>query len=217
MELFPSAKKPAELQVGGVPRVNLLPRQVIAKRAQTKLFTSWGIRIFAAALVVAVACVGLFAWKTVSAAQLAAAQSEGDTLITQIAAESDTQLILTEEQELTSFLREAMGPDVVWVPVFEGVRSTFPDGAWIGAFSLQSGGAPASEPTEQVGLTGTISVMGAFSSAVPFLENFRQVAGLTEVTVIDGEWDAEAKAYVHNLKVTFDQTVYSGDDAEEAQ
>jgi hypothetical protein len=203
--------------VGGTPQVNLLPQAVIARRAQSRTLKEWGVRIAGAVAVVAIACAGLFAWQSVTALQLLGVQQQGDELLTRIAAESEIQQLMRQQEELDRFRTEAMSTDLEWVPVLEGVKATFPDDASVGAYELRSGAVPSGAPEEQVGLSGTISVVGAFPSAIPFLRDFASVSGLSSATVREGKWDSSIDAYVHVIDVEFDQTVYSGRYAEEAE
>lgn len=208
-------KKAASPVAGGTPRVNLLPQAVITRRAQNRTLKEWGVRIAGAVVLVVIACAALFAWQSVTALQLLGAQQQGEELLARIAAESEIQQLVQQETELDRFRTEAMSTDLAWVPVLEGVKATFPEDASVGAYDLHSGAAPSGAPEEQTGLSGTISIVGSFPSAIPFLRDFESVSGLRSATVREGEWDDEIDAYVHVIDVEFDQTVYSGRYTEE--
>lgn len=208
-------KKPAQPVVGGTPQVNLLPQAVITHRSQTRVLKEWGVRIAGAVAVVAIACAGLFAWQSVTALQLLGVQQQGEELLTRISAESEIQQLVQREQELDRFRTEAMSTDIDWAPVIEGVKAAFPEGAHVGSYELRSGATPSGDPEQQTGLAGSVSIVGSFPSAIPFLRDFASVSGLTGATVREGSWDTAIKAYVHVIDLEFDQTVYSGRYAEE--
>lgn len=219
MDLLPKKKaSAAKIEAGGVPRVNLLPREVVAKRAQTALLKGWGLRLVTAVIVVAVGVTGMFAWQAVTALRLGAAQAEGMNLLTQISTKAEIQQLLNTESKLGALEANALATDLGWADSVQKIISKFPEGAWLCSFELASGAAPSGEPETQVGLSGVFSICGQFASAIPYLRDASSVDGVRSATVIDGKYDSEISAYAHNIAIVFDQTIYlSGKKKAEAE
>lgn len=212
MDLLPKKKTAApKIEVGGVPRVNLLPREVIAKREQSGVIKSWGVRVAAAVVVVAAGAFGMFGWQAVTALRLAATQAEGMSLLSQIGAKAEIQQLVQTESNLGAFKKSALATDLGWADSVQKIISKFPEGAWLCRFELASGAAPSGDAETQVGLSGVFSICGSFPSAIPYLRDATSVDGVLTAAVIDGKYDSEISAYVHQIAIGFDQTIYLGD------
>lgn len=196
------------IQSGGVPKVNLLPREVTVKRAQTALFKAWGVRALASVAVLGVAALGVLGWQTVVALQLAAEEAEGQSLLTQIAQKNEIQQLVRTEGSLRSFSKDALATDLVWSEPIALVLEHFPEGSWLCAFDLQSGASPSGDPMSQVGLSGVISICGDFPSAIPYLQDIRETDQLLISEAQKGRFDNDLKVYVHELSLVLNQTVY---------
>lgn len=211
MDLLPKKKTAApKIVSGGVPRVNLLPREVIAKREQSGVVKSWGVRVAAAAVIVAVGVFGMFAWQTVTALRLGATQAEGMSLVTQIGTKAEIQQLINTESSLGSFEKKALATDFGWVESLQRLLAKFPEGASLCAFDLTGGAAPSGEAEAQVGLSGIFSICGSFTSAIPYLRDATSVDGVLAVTIVDSTYDQTLGLYTHTIAVQFDQTIYTG-------
>lgn len=210
MQLTRSPKQ-ADTQVGGVPSVNLLPASVQAKRAQTRILRQWGVRLVAAVALVAVCSAGLFAWQTVTEMRVLAVQAEGNQLLTRISAEHEIGALMQQESDLAAFHDEAMATDVEWTLALASLKQHLPADAKLLGFDLKSGAQPEGAPDEQIGLTGTVTVGDNFATPVPLLRALEQVPGLTRIEGFTGESPdgPDRNFYLHNLSVTFDQTIYT--------
>lgn len=202
-----------KIESGGVPRVNLLPRTISAKREQRALFKSWGARVLASVVVVAAASAGMFGWQAVTALQLVAVQSEGTGLLAQMSAKGEIQRLLSTESELQDYSAEMMATDLNWTESIAKLLQNFPEGSWLCSFDFISGAAPEGTPEENVGLSGVIQICGPFPSAIPFLKDATSVPGVKKVAVLEGSYDTEISAYAHSIFVELDQTVYQSAEA----
>lgn len=202
-------KNTQELQVGGAPRVNLLPRAVAEQRAQRSLLIQWGVRIGAAVGVLALAVAGMFAWQGVVTLQLGTAEAEGDRAIAQIAERGEIQRLLDTENELQTFAEDALATHLVWNNTLAMVRTHFPADATLCGFNLTAGDMPEGDPTEQMGISGTVEICGPFPSAIPFLAGIRAEEQVTHSSVLNGKFDTSIQTYRHTLAISLDQTVYT--------
>lgn len=212
MELLPKYLQKGgtapKIEAGGVPRVNLLPREVVAKRAQSGVIKSWGVRIAAAVVVVAVGVFGMFAWQAVTTLRLAATQAEGTSLLAQIGAKAETQKLVQTESSLGAFEKNALATDIGWNESVQKLLAKFPEGAWLCSFDLTGGAAPSGEPETQVGLSGVFTICGSFASAIPYLRDATSVDGVLAATIVESRYDQTLSIYAHTITVQFDQTVY---------
>lgn len=211
MDLLPKKKTATpKIVSGGVPRVNLLPREVIAKREQSGVIKSWGVRVAAAAVIVAVGVFGMFAWQAVTTLRLGATQAEGTSLLTQIGSKSEIQQLINTESSLGSFEKKALATDFGWVESLQRLLAKFPEGSTLCSFDLTGGAAPAGDPETQVGLSGVFTMCGSAASVIPYLRDATSVDGVLAVTIVDSTYDQELGLYTHTIAVQFDQTIYAG-------
>ncbi|GAA3900870.1 hypothetical protein [Microbacterium invictum] len=205
------------LTVGGAPRVNLLPRTVVERRERAGLLRKWGWGFVAVLAVVAIGTAGVFTLLTAASVRLAAANAHTNELLIQVAALQPVSQKLQLESELGDFRTQAMGTDLKWGGLLETVKDVLPADVGISEYSLAPGGLPHTEdPTTEAGASGSIH----FISATPtdFVALIREVRQLPGVLDADG-WATtlSGDAYDYELRVTFDQTVYTGTYAAEAQ
>ncbi|WP_127475539.1 hypothetical protein [Microbacterium sulfonylureivorans] len=206
--------------VGGVPRINLMPRSEVARRERDTVLRGWMWGVLAAIVVALLVIAGAFALKWAADQRLAAEQAETNALLGELAALADVSQALATEQELTGFRAEAMGADFAWAPVVASIAASLPSGAALTGFDLVSGGVPqGDDPSAEPGLTGTVSVGSANPiDIVAAVRDLRQVPG---VLYADGQSVTSSSvtegAYTYLLTVTFDQSIYSGRYAAEGE
>lgn len=209
LTLKPEPKgKISGLDVGGVPRVNLLPQVVVAKREQNVRLKRWSVRIGGAAVVLAVAAVGMFAWQGMLSLQLKGTQDEGLSLLAQISEKSEIQQLMNMDSALQDLESEALATRLGWEKSIGLLLQNFPEGSYLCGFELQAGGIPSDEPVEDIGLAGVVEICGTFRSAIPFLRDATSVDGVKSALVLEGEVSNREGIYVHNIKVELDQTIY---------
>jgi len=207
----------SNLVIGGPPRVNLLPRAIVERRERASLLRKWGWGLVAVLAVVALGTAGVFTLLTAASLRLTAANAHTNELLVEVAALQPVNQKLQLESELGEFRTQAMGTDLKWAGPLETVRGALPADVGISEYSLAPGGLPRTDdPTTEAGATGRIH----FISATPtdFVALIREVRQLPGVLDADG-WATtlSGDAYDYELRVTFDQTVYTGAYAAEAQ
>lgn len=204
------------LTLGGAPRVNLLPRAVIERRERAALLRRWGWGLVGALAVVVLAAGGTYALQLAAQQTLAAENARTSELLAQVAALQPVAQKLSLQTELADFRAQAMGTDVTWTAVLDTVRSALPADVGLIEYTLAPGGLPTGEDrATEIGAKGTIT----FTSAGPtdIVALIRSVRALPGVIDADG-WanTLSGSEYRYELRVAFDQTVYTGDYAEEA-
>lgn len=205
------------LTIGGPPRVNLLPRAVTERRQRNGVMRKWGWGLAGALGVVVLATAGTYALQVAAQQSLDAENSRTIDLLGQLSALQPVNQKLQLESELTDFRAQAMGTDLKWVGVLDVVRSALPADVGIVEYALTPGGlSQGDDPTLEVGAQGTIS----FTSGTPadIVGLIRSVRALPGVIDADG-WanTLSGSEYRYDLRVTFDQSIYTGAYAEEAQ
>ena len=206
---------------GALPRVNLMPRAEIERRERTTLARRWGIGLLAVVLVVILAVTGAFLLKWAAQQRLAADQLRTTQLLTELASLSEVSQALQLRAELNGFRADAMVSDLSWSELFADLAGALPGGVALTGFDLTTGAAPATEdPATEVGLAGTLELRSATPIDIaPAARALRQVPGVTEIDPLEVTSQLEGgeqRTYVYRLDATFDQTLYSGDFAEEA-
>ncbi|MCP2637170.1 hypothetical protein K0817_011430 [Microbacterium sp. HD4P20] len=195
----------------GVPRVNLMPRAEMVRRARNKVIRRWSLALVAAMAVILLATAGSYALLLGAQQRLSAENARTTALLGDLAALADVRSTLDLQSELSAFRAEAMATDLEWSSVLATVQRTLPDGVTVEGFSLAPGGVPQGEdPSAAVGASGTLSLASATPhEIVPIVRALRPVPGVLD---IDG-WQSTASetGYTYELRVEFDQSVYSGD------
>ena len=197
--------------LGGAPRVNLMPRAAIERRERSVMLRRWGWALAAALLLVGLLSGGAFALQALSAQRLAAETARGGDLVSRIGALGPVQEKLDLRSELSLFRQEAMGTDLSWADFLASIQKVVPAGVGFTDFSLAPAGIPEEgvEAADAVGLSGEL-VLGS-ASASEFVPLIRAVRELPGVIIVDG-WVQEFVdgRYEYTLRLTIDQTVYSG-------
>lgn len=204
------------LVLGAAPRVNLMPRAEVERRATQKLVGRW-IRGVLATLVVVIVASALTFWLQASAQyRLDAENARSADLLEQVAALQPVNAKLLLETELAQLRADAMATDMSWAALTETIEQKLPASVVISGFALTAGGAPATDdPATEIGAAGTLTLTSEDSTDVVAL--VRQLRGVAGILSVDS-WSASAldDAFEYTIRIVFDQTFYSGRYIEEA-
>jgi hypothetical protein len=202
------------MALGGVPRVNLMPRAETERRARNALIGKWAVGIIGALAVVVLAVGAAFYLQFAAAQRLVAENSKTNALLTELASLADVRSQLSLESELQTYRAEAMASDLKWTGVLGLVQSILPEGVTPSAFTLTPGAAPQGEdPTLETGVTGTLTLTSpAAADIVPLV---RALRALPAVIDADG-WQGSVGegGFTYEVRLTLDQSVYTGAYAE---
>ncbi|MCT9821615.1 hypothetical protein N3K63_15115 [Microbacterium sp. W1N] len=217
MALFASGASGASLPIGGMPRVNLLPRSVTEGRERTSLLKRWGWGLVVALAVVVLTAGAAFAYLTVAATQLALATARTTTLLGEVGALAPVRAQLSLVDDLGAFRGEAMATDLAWARVAEIVTPALPSGALVSQVALTVGAAPVGEDrTAEAGVSGTVTVASA--DPLDIVAVVRTLRGAEGVLAVDGtdlqsgaaaENPDAAAGYTYLLDISIDQSVYT--------
>lgn len=203
------------LTVGGAPRVNLLPRAVTERRERAALIRKWGWGLVGALAVVVLAGAGTYMLQLSAQQRLDAENARTNDLLMQVAALQPVSQKIRLETELADFRAQAMGTDVDWAELLLTVSSALPVDVGVVEYTLTPGGLILDDaPEASMGAQGTIK----FTSASPtdIVALIRTMRGLPGVLDADGWGNTlSGTEYMYELRLVFDQTVYTGDFAAE--
>ena len=208
-------------RVGGIPRVNLLPRIEIERRERLALGRRWLIVVLVAILAIAGVSAGAYTLNSLASTRLAAENARTTTLLGQIADLADVSKVRATQRDLEGFRTQAMGADVAWAPVYAKLSKLVPASADIVGWDLTTGPLPAAgEPAEQTGVTGKLTVTSSTAvDIVALVRDMRTVEGVVNADGVElsreGSGDEADSTYTYTVTVDLDQTAYTGRFAEE--
>ncbi len=203
---------PAAVAFGDVtlPRVNLMPRSEIDRREKKSIIRRWVGGIVAALILVAVISAGTFWMQMTATFRLGAETARTQTLLSNLAGLSDVRATVDLQAELTAFRRDAMATDLEWSGLVAAVNGVLPPGVVVSGFRLSPGGMPlGDDPAAEIGAGGSVFLTSATpQEIVPLVRAVRPIAGIIEA---DGwQQTSEQGVYEYELRIVFDQSVYTG-------
>lgn len=202
---------------GGLPRVNLMPRAAIERRARSTLLARWLWGLVTTILVVALIAGGAYAIQAAAQSRLAQEQSRTTELVSQMAALQPVRQKLTLQAELGAFRATAMGIDLAWRDVFTMIDSVLSKEVVVTGFTLSPGALPIGEdPTAEVGAQGDLVLSSAEpADIVSIVRSLRAVPQVLSADVWGQVY--EDSHYAYTLRIQVDQTIYSGAFAKEVE
>ncbi len=201
--------------IGGIPRVNLMPRAELDRRARAAVLRAWGWALVGTAGVVLLVAAAGYSLDLVAHQQLEAEQDRTDALLAELTSLAPVSIDVTTEADLELFRSQAMAADIDWVDVYGTLAAALPAGVTMTGFDLSVGGVPlgVADGAAQVGMEGEIT----FDSATPadmgaLIRAYRGIPGIVEAdgTEVAATAAAGAAAYAYRVSVTFDQSIYTG-------
>ncbi|MFN8077494.1 MAG: hypothetical protein U0Q15_19015 [Kineosporiaceae bacterium] len=175
-----------------VPRVNLLPPEILEHRR----FVSVQRRLGLAVLATVAVCVGGYWWSVtgVSAAQedLDRANATSQTLTAEKARYQEVPRLLAQVRTVNEARSAAMAQDILWYRVLNDLALATPSGVWVDSatFSLSgaagaAGGSAAAGQQDVLAPTAVGSVvLSGRASGMPALAGW--IESLDKVTPLDG-------------------------------
>ncbi len=210
------APRTPTLTIGASPRVDLLPPSEVRRRETRARARTWATAAVGALLVAVAAVGGAFAYNLSAHMRLATEQARTQQVLASIAELSDVSRALSLRGTLETLRTEAMAGDFSWAAVLATVESRLPAGVQIIDYALVAGPVPDAATPDAPGASGTVTVTSAEPlSLVSLVDTLRDAPEiqLTEVEEFISENDAAR--YEYRLRISVDQSVYTGDFAEE--
>ncbi|WP_106813667.1 hypothetical protein [Microbacterium timonense] len=203
----------------GAPLINLMPRAEIERRARASLLRRWAWGIVVALTLVAITSGGAFALRFGAEVRLAAENLRTTALLTDLAALSDVRAAIALENELGDFRAQAMASEFDWRTLVAMVQDVTPAGVTIAGFDLAAGPVPAGDdPAAEVGAAGTFTFESATPlEIVPLIRAVRPLPGVMDADgwELTSEGETGTRTYTYILRVTVDQSIYTGAYAKE--
>jgi hypothetical protein len=152
--------------------------------------------------------------------RLAAADSRTAALLGELADLADVNRAAALESELTDFRAQAMAADINWPTLVGKIHDVMPAGVVMVGFDLTSGAIPVGDdPRLEIGALGSFTFVSATPvEIVPLLRAARSLPGVLDADgwELTSEEKADVLTYRYVLRVTVDQSIYTGDFAEGA-
>jgi hypothetical protein len=202
----------SNLEVGGVPRVNLLPPAEIENRSRRELRLRWlGAFVVAAVLVASVSSVA-FGWAVQASDQLVQQRANARALESQLGQYSDIAELQLQKEKLDKMRSVAGSNDLGWTSLANEIKAVLPSGVTLTGFRLAPGAAPQAgvKPADQVGLQGTLTFSaGRTAAQAQTISRLRSLPGL--ISVDAGALSVgDRGGYTFEATVSLDQTRYTG-------
>jgi Tfp pilus assembly protein PilN len=129
----------APLVVGGQPRANLLPPEIILKRKQLKTRRALRAGVLLVAAVTAVGCVGAFGVASVSQARFAAAQQTQSELVLEQAQYAEVKAVQSTITTITAGQQVGASTEINWRDYLRKLQATLPTGVVLRTVTIDSG------------------------------------------------------------------------------
>jgi hypothetical protein len=129
----------APLVVGGEPRANLLPPEIILKRKQLKTRRALRAGVLLVAVVTAAACVGTFGIASVAQVQFAAAQETQARLVAEQGAFGEVRDVQNTIATITAGQLVGSSTEIAWEEYLTQLQGTLPAGVLLKNVAIESG------------------------------------------------------------------------------
>lgn len=205
------------LVVGGVPRVDLLPTEVLVDRRQRA-----GVRrAWLGVVVVAVAVGAVAVLASASAVQadsaLAEARQETDSLLVQQQQYRDVRTTETQSELLRAAQAVGGSTEIDWQATLQNVQSSLPAGVSITGVQIDSATpleayAQATSPLQgQRVATLTIDASSPTLPSVPaWLDSVKKIRGFVDANANSVTLDTSTNVYTVDMTIHLDEGVYDG-------
>jgi hypothetical protein len=214
------SSRPPVLPIGALPRVDLLPpsemrRRDMMARARTWLFIGLGTLA-----VTLLAVGGAVAYNVTATVRLGFEQARTQQILVGIAELSEVSQAIALRTELSRMGSEAMAGDLEWNAVIGTIEERLPDGVSIIDYALVAGPVPEPEgdPAATTGAFGTVTVTSA--QPLAFVDLTRALRDIPAVQISEADdfvSQDDSSLYEYRIRISMDQSVYSGAFAPEGQ
>ncbi len=133
-----SPGKGAALVVGGAPRANLLPPEIILKRTQLKTRRGLRVGVLFVAIAVAAGCLGSVAFSTAAGVQLATASANRDALVLEQATYSEVTQVLQTIDTIKAGQQVGASTEIAWRDYLVSLQATLPAGVTLTSLTVDS-------------------------------------------------------------------------------
>jgi Tfp pilus assembly protein PilN len=204
----------APLVVGGEPRANLLPPEIILKRKQLKTRRALRAGVLLVALATAAGCVATFGVSSVAQVQLAIVeQQQSDLVIEQAGYQKvrDVQLTLAT---ITAGQQVGSSTEVNWRSFIQEIQDNLPAGVALQTVKVETGTPMQAYPQSDAPLqgirVGSISFTASSATLPNTAEWLRALDDMSGyVDAIPGSVKQEGSAYTAEVLMHFNEQAFS--------
>jgi Tfp pilus assembly protein PilN len=202
------------LVVGGQPRANLLPPEIILKRKQLKTRRSLRAGVVLIAIVTAAGCVGAFGVSSVAQVALAVTQQQQQALVLEQAQYSEVSQVQQTIRTIVAGQQVGSSTEVDWRSYIVKLQKTLPEGVKITSVKVDTGTPmqlfPQSDAPLQGARVGAIS-FEASSKTLPdipdWLRALATMPGFVDAT--PGSVKIEGSTYTVQVLMHYNTDAYS--------
>jgi hypothetical protein len=204
----------APLVVGGQPRANLLPPEIILKRKQLKTRRSLRAGVVLVAIVTVAGCVGTFGISSVAQVALAGTQAEQNALFLEQAQYSEVKDVQLTIETIKAGQQVGTSTEINWRDYVIALQATLPAGVALQTVKIEAG-TPMSVFTqsdaplqgERVGAITFTATSATLPSIPDWLRGLVKVPGY--VDAIPGSVKSEGGVYTAEVLMHFNSDAFS--------
>lgn len=204
----------APLVVGGQPRANLLPPEIILKRKQLKTRRALRAGVVLVAIATVAGCVATFGVSSVAQVQLAVAQQAQQALVLEQAKYAEVKDVQLTIETITAGQQVGASTEVNWRDYILALQKTLPDGVKLDTVKIETGTPMAAyvQSTaplagERVGVVTFTAVSKTLPSIPDWLRGLAEVPGF--VDAVPGNVKSEGGDFTAEVTMHFDSRAYS--------
>jgi hypothetical protein len=204
----------APLVVGGQPRANLLPPEIILKRKQLKTRRTLRAGVLLVALATAAGCVATFGVSSVAQVQLAIVQQQQTDLVLEQAGYQEVRDVQLTLETITAGQQVGSSTEVNWRSFIQEIQDNLPAGVALQTVKVETGTPMQAYPQSDAPLQGIRVGSISFTASSAALPN--TAAWLRALDDMDGFVDAipgsvkqEGGAYTAEVLMHFNEQAFS--------
>ncbi|WP_144760649.1 hypothetical protein [Curtobacterium sp. 9128] len=205
------------LVLGGVPRVDLLPTEVLVDRRQRAVVRRAWLGVVVVAVAVGMAVVVSSAAAVQAEDRLAAERGQTDSLLLEQQRYRDVRSVETQSDLLRAAQAVGGSTEVDWQSTLQGVQDSLPAGVTIAGVQVDSASpleayAQADGPLQgQRIATLTIDAQSRTLPSVPaWLESVKGINGFVDANANAVTLDTSSNVYTVDMTIHLDQRVFDG-------
>jgi len=195
-------------QVGGAPRVDLMPPEIRLKRSQLRTRRSLRLALFGVFLLVVVACGGTWAWSVLAQTGLASAQNQQQALLAQQAKYSN----VTTVQNAITLIKAGQivgdSTEIDWQDYLTKLQATLPAGVslatvTIGTADPMTAYAQSTTPLEggRIATLAFTATSASLPSIPVWLDGLKTLPGFVDATpgqvsLTEGTYSADVTMHI---------------------
>lgn len=210
----PRTSGKAPLVVGGQPRANLLPPEIVLKRAQLKTRRALRVGVFFVFVATVAACVGVWTLASVSQVRLDAAQAQQQALINEQLQYGEVREVQSTIATIQAGQQVGGSTEIDWRAYLTLLQESLPAGVALQTVTMESGTPMSAFSQPDTPLQGARVAALTFTATSPtllttsdWLRALATLPGFVDAT--PGSVKQEAGAYTAQVLMHIDSAAFS--------